>query len=156
VNHIVEVARPASLRHMNCSDGSPLAHYKRQYNLDVYEHGSGCYSGCCLIRTGCVAGCTCRHPIHSVCAQGCFLSNARRLYGNGLAMADRCLCLILIFDCLSRVWTNGRQSDLSAAAHAHCISYFDSVADRDSNSIAHDYKYTHADLNSEWDSDCCG
>jgi len=138
---------------MNCPNGSPLPACKRQYNLDVYEHGFGCHYCCSFVRIGCIACRTGRYSFHPICAQSCFLSHTPGIYRNWMAMADRCLCSVFVFTCLCRVWANCCESNLSACAHCNCFTYIDSVTDCDANTIAYSNEYSHADSHTQWDSD---
>ena len=134
---------------MNCLRGLSLPACKRQYNLDVYEHGLGRRHYCrcvCAVRVACRAR---RDSFDSICAQGCFLPHTPGIHGNRLAVADRGVRAGFIFRCLCNFWQDGRQSNFSAATHAHCNHHVDPEPDSDSHAITDPDKYTHCDSHTQ-------
>ena len=130
-----------------------LPRYKRQYNLEVYEHGPGRHDRCHSFRAGRAACRTCGDSFHSVCTQGCFLSHTQRVHGNGLAMAHSRICAARIYDRDLHVWTDSCQSDLSSPAHTHSITNPDSDPDCDPDAVTHPYEHTHRYIDAGRDSD---
>lgn len=65
---------------------------KRQYNLDVYGHKRGRYTGRYSLCGVCITCRACGYSLDPIRTHGCFLSHAARPHAERLAMVDHIVC----------------------------------------------------------------
>ena len=129
----------------------------RQYNLDVYEHKRGRFTGRHPLCGVCITCRACGYSFDPIGAHGGFLSHASGSHGDGLAMVDRLWGVGNLCAHIGTVRTTRCESNLSAAADCYADSHINPIRHRDSNIIADkhidadDYTDSFADVDSQWD-----